>query len=407
MPASSSIADRLSVPLHRARARYARSPLRRFLNWWGGELATLLPASWRALFAEAQARVLYVVTADALEIHIEDSGRDLLLRSIALEQSDVDLAAQVDAALGASRVERARWLLLPGGQVLRRTIPLPAAAIERLRDVVIHEIDRQTPFRTDQVCFDCRVLDVDATSKIAQVELLVLPKDKLEAALAPLGGLADRLSGVDARDATSRDQPGQPLQCNLLPLERRQRRDRRAQWLHLGLAAFALIALLFALTQMLDNRSAAVVRLEAIAAARHDQARVVGALKQQLEDATEGANFLARARAEKPPMLALLADMSARIPDNTYLERFSEQDGQLYLTGLSSDPAGLVAKLQASSLLRTPALSGSVQPDATSKLLRFTLAAQLVGTPAAGVKPDAATRSGAAQSGAPNASSQR
>ena len=397
MPASSSIANRLSVPLHRARARYARSPLHQFLNWWGGELAALLPASWRALFAEAQARVLYVVTPDALEVHIEDSGRDALLRSIALEEPDADLAMQVDAALGANRVERARWLLLPGGQVLRRTIPLPAAAIERLRDVVIHEIDRQTPFRTDQVCFDCRVLDVDATTKIAQVELLVLPKDKLEAALAPLGALADRLSGVDARDHT-----GQPLQCNLLPLERRQRRDQRALWLHLGLAVVALVALLFALTQMLDNRRAAVARLETVAAARHDQARAVGALKQQLEDATEGASFLARARAEKPPMLAVLADMSARIPDNTYLERLSEQEGQIYLIGQSSDPAGLVAKLQASSLLRTPALSGSVQPDAASKLLRFTLSAQLAGTPMAGTTP-----AGAGQTGAPNAPSQR
>ena len=397
MPASSSIADRLSVPLRSARARYARSPLRQFLNWWGGELATLLPAAWRALFAEAQARVLYVVASDAVEVHIDDSGRDLLLRRIALEPG-ADLAAQVDAALGANRVERARWLWVPGGQVLRRTLPLPAAAIERLRDVVVHEIDRQTPFRADQVCFDCRVLDVDATTKVAQVELLVLPKDRLEAALAPLGALADRLSGVDARDQSS----GQPLQCNLLPPDRRQRRDRRALWLHLGLAAIALAALLFALAQMLDNRRAAVDRLEAVAAARHDQARAVGALKQQLEDASEGASFLARARAEKPPMLAVLADVSARIPDNTYLERFSEQGGQIYLTGQSSDPEGLVARLQPSSLLRTPALSGSVQPDAASKLLHFTLAAQLVGTPLS-----APGSAGASQAGGSDAPSQR
>jgi len=79
-------------------------------------------------------------------------------------------------------------------------------------------------------------------------------------------------------------------------------------------------------------------------------------------------------------MLAVLADISARIPDNTWLERFTEQDGQIYLTGLSSDAAGLVAKLQASPLLRSPALSGSVQPDAQYKRDRFTLAATLAST---------------------------
>ncbi len=371
MTTASSIADRLNAPLGRARIRYARSPLGAFLRWWRSELAAMLPKSWRALFAQGHARVLYVIAADALELRLEEGGRDALLTSVPLA-SDTDLSAQADAALGANRIERPRWLLLPGGQVLRRRLTLPAAATERLRDVIAHELDRQTPFRADQVAFDCRVLGIDPVSKMAQVELLVLPKEKLDAALAPLGSLANALSGVDARDAD-----GKPLHCNLLPPERRQPPNQRGFWLYLGLAAIALIALLFALMQTLDNRRAAVARLETQVAARHEQARLVGALEKQLAQASDGANFLARTRAERPPMLAVLADISARIPDNTYLERFSEQEGQIYLTGLSSDAAGLVAKLQASPLLRTPALSGPVQPDALSKRDRFTLVADL------------------------------
>jgi len=383
MPAPQSIADRLSAPLGRARLRYASSPLRQFLHWWTGELASLLPASWRELFGEGQARVLYVVAADSLELRLEEGAGDALLAVLPIEsalvgsalESGVDLIAQVGARLGSNRAERPRWLLLPGGQVLRRRIMLPAAATERLREVVAHELDRQTPFRADQVAYDCRVLGIDAVSKMAQVELLVLPNDKLEAALAPLGPLAKHLSGVDARDSD-----GRPLHCNLLPLERREARDHRRLWLNLGLAAIALIALLFALMQMLDNRSAAVTRLETEVAARHEQARRVAVLEKQLEEASEGATFLARTRAAKPPMLAVLAEISGRIPDNTFLERFSEQDGQIYLTGLSSDAAGLVAKLQASKMLRSPALSGSVQPDALSHRDRFTLVADLAGT---------------------------
>ena len=381
MPAPQSIADRLGAPLGRARMRYASSPLRQFLHWWGGELARLLPASWRALFAEGQARVLYVIAADGLELRLEEAGRETLLASIPFE-SGADLLSQVDARLGSTRAERPRWLLLPGGQVLRRRIALPAAATERLRDVVAHELDRQTPFRADQVAYDCRVLSVDAASKMAQVELLVLPKDKLESALAPLGPLAARLSGVDARDGE-----GRPLRCNLLSLERREPPDRRRLWLNLGLAAIALIALLFALTQILDNRSEAVSRLEADVAARHEQARRVAVLEKQLEEASEGASFLARTRAAKPSMLAVLADVTARVPDNTYLERFSEQDGQIYLTGLSGDAAGLVGRLGASKLLRAPALSGSVQPDALSHRDRFTLVAELTGTVHAPAQP--------------------
>jgi general secretion pathway protein L len=371
---SLSIADRLGAPLGRARLLYANSPLRQFLRWWSGELASLLPTTWRALFAEGQARVLYVVAAETLELRLEEADREVLLASLPFEAVP-NLLEQVDARLGTNRADRPRWLVLPGGQVLRRRILLPAAATERLREVVAHELDRQTPFRADQVAYDCRVLSVDAASKMAQVELLVLPKDRLDAALAPLGPLARRLTGVDARDAE-----GQPLRCNLLPPERRQPPDHRRLWLNLGLAAIGLFALLFALNQMLDNRREAVARLEAAVAVRHEQARRVAVLEKQLDEASEGASFLARTRASKPPMLAVLAEVTARIPDNTYLERFSEQDGQIYLTGLSSDAAGLVGRLQASRMLRAPALSGSVQPDALTHRDRFTLVAELSGT---------------------------
>ena len=130
--------------------RYASSGLKQFLHWWGGELASLLPASWQALFEQGRARILYVAVGDTLELRLEEGGRDTLLAGLPLD-SGANLPSQVDAKLGPNRADRPRWLLLPAGQVLRRRIPLPVAATERLREVVAHELDRQTPFRADQV----------------------------------------------------------------------------------------------------------------------------------------------------------------------------------------------------------------------------------------------------------------
>jgi len=365
-------------PFAAARLRYAGSGLQKFLSWWGGELAALLPPRWRALFAQGRARVLYVVAGDAVELRLEDEGSERLFTAVPLE-AGADIRARVDAKLGPNRIERPRWLLLPGGQVLRRKIALPLSATERLREVVGFELDRQTPFRADQVAYDCRVVGIDAASKMAQVEMLVLPKERLEAALVPLGALATQLSGVDARDAE-----GRPLRCNLLPPERRQRRDHRTLWINLGLAAIALVAIVFALGQILDNRLKAVAELEEQVKGRQEQARAVTLLSKQLAETSSGADFLSNKRASEPPMLAVLADVTSRIPDNTFLERFSEQEGSIYLTGLSTDAAGLVARLQSSPLLRSPSLSGSLQPDPAAKRDRFTLAAELR-------KPDAKT----------------
>ena len=52
-----------------------------------------------------------------------------------------------------------RWMLLPAGSALQRRLLLPAAAADRLRDVIGFEIDRQTPFSADSVRFDTRVLE--------------------------------------------------------------------------------------------------------------------------------------------------------------------------------------------------------------------------------------------------------
>lgn len=377
---------RFAAPLGRLQSRYAHSPLPKFLRWWGGELAALLPPSWRAMFAAGNARVLYeagIGTPDSatLELRLEEGARETLLTSLPLADSsgehaagdaDARLSAAVDAALGEARSERERWLLLPGGQVLRRRFLLPVAATEQLREVMRHELDRQTPFRAEQVSYDCRVLAIDPVSKQAQVELLVLPKDKLDAALAPLGALADGLTGVDARDGD-----GRPLRANLLPPERRHPRNLRALWINAGLSALALIALLFGLAHTLENRRAALRELQATVESRRNEARLANALDTQLTQAIEGAGFLARARAAKPPMLAVLADISRRLPNSTWIERFSQAENQVNLTGTSTEATALVQRLQGSSLLRTPALSGSVQPDAATGRDRFTLTAEL------------------------------
>ena len=377
---------RFAAPLGRLQSRYVHSPLPRFLRWWGGELVALLPPSWRAVFAAGNARVLYETGVGTLELRLEEGSRETLLASLpfadfngehsigehpAAERA-AQLTATVDAALGETRSERERWLLLPGGQVLRRRFLLPAAATERLREVMRHELDRQTPFRAEQVSYDCRVLAIDPVSKQAQVELLVLPRDKLDAALAPLGALADGLTGVDARDGD-----GQPLHANLLPPEQRRPRDLHALWINLALAMLALIAVLFGLVHALENRSAALRELQATVESRRNDARLASALGTQLTQAIEGAGFLARARAAKPPMLALLADISHRLPNSTWIERFSQNEKQVFLTGTSTEATALVQRLQGSPLLRTPALSGSVQPDAATGRDRFTLTAEL------------------------------
>lgn len=340
-----------------------------FLSWWGNALASWLPHRWRAKLGLTRDRLLLHPLGEELRLQWQDTDglRDLAQVPLPLDGADLD------RLLGNRLGDLPRWLVLPAGSALRRPLVLPAAAADRLRDVVRFEIDRQTPFTAEDVRFDACVRERREDGQL-DVDLVAMPRARFDAVLAPLGDLRAALHGVDVADGD-----GVPLGVNLLPENERHARQSSLRGWHLGLAALALFALIFGAWRMLDNRRATADALEASLRTSSEQARLVAAQRQQLVETVEGINTLDQARAQRPTALEVLDELSRRLPDSTYLEKLSIEGDQLVLIGLSSEASSLVAKLQGSPLWKSPALSGAVQPDQASRRDRFTLTAQLVG----------------------------
>ncbi|MET0754819.1 MAG: PilN domain-containing protein [Pseudoxanthomonas sp.] len=348
-----------------------------FLRWWKQGLLSWLPLRWRVLFGLADNRLLFSQVGDQLRLQVQDAQG---LHEIAWLPSPLE-NAQLDAVLGNGAGKLPRWLLLPAASALQRRLLLPAAAAERLRDVVGFEVDRQTPFTADGVRFDARVLGRRADGQL-DTELVVVPRPRFDAALAGLGGLAGSLAGADVGDAG-----GQPLGVNLLPLElRRRRRDAMRAW-NWGLGGLALLVLVVAFWQVLENRRESADAFARQVETRAIQARSVAADRQRLVDIVEGAAFLDRARAGRPTTVEILDELSRRLPDNTYLEKVGIEGDRLLLIGLSPEASALVARMEGSRLWRAPALSGALQPDPRTRLDRFSMTAELATAPA----PAAAT----------------
>lgn len=104
------------------------------------------------------------------------------------------------------------------------------------------------------------------------------------------------------------------------------------------------------------------------------------------------ANFLALQRAQQPTILELLADLTRRIPDGTYLEKIAVNGGNIVLLGKSSQASSLVRVLQESPLVKRATLTGSVQRDPRDGRERFTLTAVVAGSPQEKESASAATR---------------
>lgn len=357
-----ALADSIQLPWARLRGRYAQSGFARFMAWWLAELATILPARLRAALAVEEARIVFEHADSDL---IASRARGGALTEIARVPLDGIAATwpEFEARLGADERRWPRVLVLPQSHVLRRVLPLPAAARDNLRSVLGFELDRQTPFRPDQVEFDFRVLPHPRDAATIPVELVLLPKSRLDAELGIVGPVAETLSAIDVADGE-----GDRLRVNLLPVERRTQQRPIVLLANLGLGLFAALCLVLAMGKLLDSRAEAVERLEAEVEAQRESARRVAALRRSVEDAVEAANFLAVQKASQPSMVVLLQELTSLLPDDTYLTQFSARGGDLELRLLSDQAARLVEILEASDRLRDVALAGQLQRDpATGK----------------------------------------
>ena len=381
MPAT----DTLFQFMEPLRLRYLDSPLPGWLRVAGDTVLGLLPDSLRRQLGVRHRRLLLSVDGHGLALRAQLDDQVQLLGHVPVH--DAALLAELRERLDANAANVPRWLVLDIAQTLRPVIPVPASAEARLREVMQFEVDRQTPFAADQVSFEPRVLHRDAQTLQLKVELVVLPKARLDAALALLGPLAEGLAGVDVASPD-----GSRLGVNLLPAAGRGARTDRARQANRWLALVALLALGAAMALVLNNRTNTLEAYQQRVDAAKAQAREVRMLRNSLRNSAEAANFLARRRAQMPTTLELLDDLTRRIPDSTFLEKISVNDGNMVLIGQSQQASALVGLLQGSPLIRTPTLTGSVQTDPRTGKERFTLTAVVAGSAREKEAADASSR---------------
>ena len=90
-----------------------------------------------------------------------------------------------------------------------------------------------------------------------------------------------------------------------------------------------------------------------------------------------GTGFLAETRAARPTVLEVLDDVTRRLPDDVHLTRLMLEQDRVTMTGLAASSGSVVAQLQGSPFLRSPALVGMVQKDPATGRDSFTVIAQL------------------------------
>lgn len=367
----STVSQPLQLQLDRARRAWRGSPMPRFFAWWGGELWSLLPARWRARFGGGQSWYLLRLEGEEWSVHPAGSPVHSARWSSQLDPASQQVAL-ADALRGVDAEDLRLALCLDGAQVLRPRLNLPLAARDNLAQIGAFEMDRQTPFRVEQVRYDVRELRAAAPAGRFAAELVVVPRQTLDPVLARLAASGLQVDAVDVTDGNGR------LGVNLLPAELLIRRKHPRQRLNLALGVAAILLLLLSLLQFLHNREAALEQMRSEVEAMRADAQQVSALRQQLQDNAGAAGFLADRKAHTVSALAVLQDISQRLPTTAWLERLSiDNSGQVGFQGQSPQAARLVDALKGSTVITDANFQGTIQVDPSTGKERFYMVAQL------------------------------
>lgn len=339
-----------------------------FFDWWRAELAGMLPEGWRRRFAKRQDTLLLASNDGELEINRRDNGRIEELDRIHMTAPDAGerVAALLESAASeGTRVE----IAVPPEKVLVKQVQLPLAAEEDLRQVLGFEMQRQTPFRDEQVYFNYRVLARRPQSQQIDVELSVVPRTVIESIL---GRLDDWELLAAPADSTNRQDDGLFV---FVPVDNGQVSSGR---LHRGLLILNLVLLgtvvaipLLQQQDYLEQLRAQLAEIRAAAATASD-------LQQRIEQHHARARYLFEQKARQPASVALLEELSERLPDDTWLFRMEVRDERVHLQGVSKRASALIAALEGSPMLENVRFASPVTQDGASGRERFHLSAGIV-----------------------------
>lgn len=319
-----------------------------FLRWWRSELAALTPASLKRM---QRRRTLIVTPIDASAYAIS-KGVD----------GTVVGEGPPDALVDLIRRAPATWRLilrLPQRLVFTRTKSIPNSALGRLRSILEIDLAAHTPFKPTEVSF-AFVAEPDSRDGAASVRQVIVKNDILNMYLDVWAVHGVKFDAADAEGFNG---------LNLLFGARARSPMKR---IDRGLVALA--ASVFALVAAIQFHQAREIAVLTQQRARLDEETAqVRAAASQAVAAASVTKKLTEFTAANPPAIAVLAELTALLPDDVYLRQFKLDGETMAIDGSASSASSVISLIENSPHASDVAIEAPITPDATGNRENFRL----------------------------------
>ena len=106
------------------------------------------------------------------------------------------------------------------------------------------------------------------------------------------------------------------------------------------------------------------------------EAMAVQQIRQQIDEATEAAGLLQTRKVENGYKLEILAELTRILPENTYLDRLSMNEGTTQMQGKSGNAQSLIELINNSPFFENASFRGPTRLDNRSGKEIFDLSAE-------------------------------
>ena len=349
--------------------------VRDFFWWWGEELAFLVPEPLKLIFNEDKGELIVQPEGDFIRIFYVLNGDK---REIGVfELNELGKAEYMALAAQDSRLEKTDLVIrLSAQDAIEKIIFLPAAAEDNLHQVISYELDKLTPFKSEQVYFAVRQLDKDSSDHQIKVQLVLAPREKLDAVCRELRGWGLIPVVADFSESPNDIKNDHEI-YNLLPDWARAQNNVFAQVGHYAVIGLLLALLTAVLIVPVWREGAAVEQLIVQIKMVSGEASQVETLRNEIEQHQKKTARLLGKKTSSASTVEMLDVLSKLIVDDTWLKHLKYTDGRLQILGQSPTASSLISVIEESNMFNSVRFVSPVTQDKRTGLERFQISAEI------------------------------
>lgn len=332
---------------------------RQFAHWWMAEFRAAVPARWRPLLNRKVRPTCFVSRSDDVVTCDLDRDGGTVRRQFPAAAFDSSALLEWLAQLGLRRDQVLFAAVLPEDLFLRRNLNIPGEALASLPQILDQEVVRRTPFRLTEVWHAASPIPNASRDGAGPHCHWIIARERATAAIAPMAIAMEEIDFLAVRTEDGRLASVVQIRPDAGANAPEAARAIKSLWLTL-LAAVVLGLMIF---EWYQAGLAAELDTELLDA------------KASLQGGKSQSSQRMRLYALKADggFLAVWDELSRALPDDTFLTELRMNQGQVTISGYSSQAAHLVRILDRSPMFSGATLIAAIVPDANEGKDRFSI----------------------------------